>query len=779
MVQSMFARRAVLASSAGVAALLLAAPAFAAAAAAGADSTGSSTGVAEVVVTANKLNAVKVLDVPGAIQAITGDSLRKNGSSGFMDIANKIPGLSVQDLGPGDRKYVIRGINSTGEATTGIYYDEAVISGSNANDGGGFESDIRLYDLDHIEVLRGPQGTLYGAGSMSGTIRFVTKKPDLDSFGGYLNGEASGTQHGAGNDDLNGAINLPLIQGKLALRVVGWTLNDSGYIDQIRLGAGVAGSATPNGFLDKGVNNDDVKGGRVALRFQPIDNLTLDASYTNQSESSNGSSRYTPAGTAGFGIPGTSAVQGCDLCNTDVTRSPSTDNLQVYSLTAAYKFQYGTLTGTTNQYDRKLGFNFDSTPVLVSFGVPVPAESEEPQKRKVNSSEIRYASDFNFPVNFVIGGFRQYETNDLAVNVIKTNAQGWPIGMFSSSNAADALANPDGNTFFGRTDDRTITEYAGFGEATWKVTDKFTVIGGLRYFTENLEGVQEQTHPFGGFPAGTANLVPTPDAPQSFSKVTFKLNASYKFNDSLLIYATASQGFRGGGLNAISEPFEPIPTSYQPDSLWNYEAGAKGRLFDGKLDYQADAYAIFWYNIQVPETTADGAFTFTGNAGDAVVKGFEFEFDAHPMQYVTASFAGSYQDAYLIHGATAAQFALNPTLGLAGEKIPNVAPFQFSIGLNYTRPVTDTLTGTLAADIDYRSGTNSYFASNTFNIPLQSYVLLNLRAGLSMGPWSGNIFARNATNERAQISAINSTQDPDALLTVRPRTIGVNLTRTF
>lgn len=125
----------------------------------------------EVTVTANKLTATKVLDIPTSIQAISGDALQSAGVSGIMDVAGDIPGLSIQDLGPGDKKYVIRGINSTGAATTGVYYGDAVISGSNADDGGGFESDIRLYDMDRIEVLRGPQGTLYGAGSMSGTLR--------------------------------------------------------------------------------------------------------------------------------------------------------------------------------------------------------------------------------------------------------------------------------------------------------------------------------------------------------------------------------------------------------------------------------------------------------------------------------------------------------------------------------------------------------------------------------------------------------------------------------
>ena len=736
-----------------------------------AESTGD---ISEIVVTANKSDAQKVIDVPASIQAIDGNALQKAGISNFIDVAGEIPGLSVQDLGPGDKKYVIRGVNSTGDSTTGVYYDEAVISGSNANDGGGFESDIKLIDLNHVEVLRGPQGTLYGASSMSGTIKFVTNKPDLNNFGGYVTGETSNTSHGSENYDANGVLNLPIVDGMLALRAAGWKVEDSGFINQIRVGQ--------IGLL-KGVNNDDAEGGRVSLRFQPIESLTIDASVTQQSESSRGSSRYTPAGVTSWGAPGTpglAPVQGCDLCNTDVTQSPWKDELTIYSLTVDYAMSNGTITATTNQYNRKLDFQFDSTPVLIANGVPIAGQTLEPQRRDVNSSEIRYASKFDGPVNFVVGGFRQHETNDLVVNVLTTNGLGLPSGPFSSSNSADALSNPGvGDTFFGRFDNRTTTQYAGFGEVTWKVTPKLTVVGGVRYFTEDLEGNQEQTHPFGGFPPGQPVGVLIPDPSQSYNKITTKGNISYEFADWLLAYATASQGFRGGGLNARSLPFEPIPDSFAPDSLWNYEAGAKGRLFDGKLDYQVDAYQIRWYNMQAQETTADGAFNFTGNAGNAKINGVEFEFSGRLWDHLSGSVAGSYQDAYLVRGVSPAVYAANPTLGRTGEKIPNVAPFQFNLGLNYTAPLASDWNYTVAGDLSYRGSENAYFVSNPYNIKLNSYELLNMRASVTNGVWRATVFARNVTDERAQVSAINSQQDPDALLTVRPRTVGVSVTRNF
>ena len=742
--------------------------------------------LSEVVVTATKLGAADVIDVPASIQAITGATLQREDASGIMSIAGQIPGLAVQTLGPGDRRYIIRGIASTGSSTVGVYYGQAVITQGNGDDGGGFQPDIRLYDMNRIEVLRGPQGTLYGASSMSGTIRFIPNKPKLDRTYGYVTLEGSNTQHGGNNYNANGMLNLPIVANVLALRLVGWKLYNSGYVNQIRVGSGVtalvngvAVPVQPLGFL-KGVNYEKVGGGRAILRYRPSRNLTIDLNYTAQSGSSGGSSRWTPPGVTAFSGGTIEPVTGCDLCNTDVTQSPWADNLKVYGLTVRWRTHLGKLTATTNQFNRNTGFTFDSTPILASFAVPVPAETFEPRQRKSNSTEVRFATALDSPVNFVVGAFRQQTSMNLAVDVITTNALGLITGPFSSANSADALSYPGvGDTFFGRTDHRETVQWAGFGQATWKITHRWTAVAGARYFTENLSGFQVQTHPFGGFPPGTPSDVPVFDPNESFSKVTWMGNLSYKFGPAALLYATVATGFRSGGLNALSEPFEPVPKAYAPDSLTNYELGLKGRLLSGYLQYQLDGYLIHWNNIQVQLTTPDGAFVYQGNAGTAEVKGAEFEVKARPVRYLTASLAGSYQDAYLTQGATAVQKQLNPTLGVTGDKIPNVPDFQFNVMLDYTRPLVGNWIGTLGMNLSYRGAVNSYFSSNPFNLPLKAYTLTNLRAGVIYHRWSVTLFAHNVTNERAQVSAINSTQDPHALLTVQPRTVGITVTRRF
>ncbi len=338
----------------------------------------------EVVVTADKRGERSTQDVPVAIQAISGAQLAKTGAAEFSDYATQIPSLSYNDLGPGDKKYVIRGITSTGPATVGVYYDEAVITGANGNDGGGRQPDIRLFDLDRIEVLKGPQGTLYGASSMSGTIRYITRKPDLDAFGGYVEGETSDTEKGGTNYGINGALNLPIVTGKVALRVTGWDVDNSGFIDAVRIPAGVV----------KNINDETTRGGRLTLRWQALENLNIIATTTTQTLHAGGSARFTPSGSLSFADPNapTPQIPGGDLINTDLSRSPWDEKINVFGLTAEYTAGSGVLTATSNYFNRNIYFTFDSSPILFFFGVPIPGITIQPQERRLVSIACTWMS---------------------------------------------------------------------------------------------------------------------------------------------------------------------------------------------------------------------------------------------------------------------------------------------------------------------------------------------------------------------------------------------------
>jgi iron complex outermembrane recepter protein len=740
-----------------------------------ADESTSDDALEEITVTASKRGEESTLDVPGAIQAISGAQLARTGAEEFVDYAPQVPSLSYTDLGPGDKKYVIRGITSTGPATVGLYYDEAVITGSNANDGGGRSPDIRLFDLDRIEVLKGPQGTLYGASSMSGTIRYITMKPQLDELGGYAAAETSDTAEGGTNFGINGALNLPLVTDKLGVRITGWNVENSGYIDAVRI---------PSGPIED-ANDETTRGARIALRWQASENLNLIASTTVQSLDAGGSARFTPAGVMSFGddIAGFPSIPGGDLVNTDITQSPWDEKIKLYGLTAEYTGAGGIFTATSNYFDRNIDFVFDSSPILFFFGVPIPGITLQPQERRITSSELRYASAFSGPLNFVAGAFLQDEKSDFRVEVMKINESGEAAAPFSRLDSDDALQNPDGNTFFGRIDNDQTKQYAFFGEVNYAISERLSVLGGVRNFHSTLDSQNETTHPFGGFGPNIPVGVQTNSA--SASKTTFKGNISYKFTSAGLAYATVSEGFRVGGTNAADLPFASgIPPSYEPDSLVNYELGAKTELLDRKLRLNAAVYRIDWSDIQVLAIDQTGAFPFTTNAGTAEVKGFELEANAILAPGLQLDFGGSFQDAKLTEDQPL--IPNNPNLGKNGDRLPNVPRVQFNAALTYSFAVGGAAEMSLRADVSHRGKTDTQFnnaASNTipngFNVPLDAYDLVNLRANLSWNDWVVGLFAKNVTDERAEVDAIASSQDPLARITTRPRTVGLAVSKTF
>lgn len=732
----------------------------------GAAKPANSDGLEDIVVTATKSGAASLQKVPIAIQAISGETLGARGADNFAKFAGSVPSLQFDDLGPGDKKYIIRGVTSTGASTVGVYYDEAVISASNSNDGGGRNADIRLYDLERIEVLKGPQGTLYGASSMSGTIRYITNKPRLNLFEGNATSEIGATEKGGLNYNVHGTVNIPIVKDILGVRVTGWLDHQSGYIDQTRLATGRVNN----------VNDEHVTGGRALVRFRPSDAFTLTGSVTSQKLTSRGSSRYTPPGVLSFGTTGYPAVPGGDLINTDLTRSPLTDKLHIYSLTGEYTVPFGTITATTNWYDRRFDFNFDSSAILFYFGVPIPGITKEPQYRRVWSNELRYASHFDGPLNFVVGGFLQREKSNFEVQVVRSTPDGRAAGPFSRLNADDALTTPNGNTFFGRTDNQRVSQEALFGEITVKATDKLTGLIGARYFRSRQTAAQETTHPFGGFSASPVGVL---NNASKNSKVTYKFNVAYQAQPDILLYATAAQGFRTGGVNAADLPFASnIPRGYTPDSLWNYEAGAKTQFLDHRLRLNVAAYAIRWTDTQVRAVDSTGAFPFTTNAGRVNINGVEAELNASVAKGLEIDLGGSYQRAQLKDDQP--RIPGNPNLGLAGDTLPNVPKFQGNASVSYRFPLAREFEGILRADANYRGRTKTQFSnSSPFNVPLDEYVAVNLRASATSAVWSTSLFVSNLFDARAQIDAISSVQDPLARLTIRPRTYGLSLTRKF
>ena len=737
----------------------------------------------EVVVTARKKDESS-FDIPINITALGGEQLERLKARDFVDFAGSVPGLQFQDLGPGDKEYIIRGVNAKGPSTVGFYYDEAVVTASNQEDGGGRNVDIKLIDMDRIEVLNGPQGTLYGANSMAGTIKFIPKKPDLETFSSFLEADVSTTEEGGENYAVNGMVNIPL-GGSVGLRVVGWQFDNSGYIDQPRVFAGPRNN----------INDESTSGGRVMLRIQPNERLTLDVSYFAQHTEVGGSPRYTPKGVSPWSTDGVCGGPSCDflhfifpqakavpgftvtddLTNTDITTNYWEDEFSIASLILNYQFDFGTLLATTNLFERDLFFAFDSTPILVNFGVPIPGITLQPQTRDVWSSEVRFSSDLDGRFNFVTGVYIQREDVTFDVEVLTILPDGGPNGVFMPGNFTTPDTNAtfgSGNTFFGVNDTAELEQEAFFGEIYFDLTDRWELTAGLRYFQSDLRATAVETHSFSPAPG------PVGDSSGDEDALTFKVSMSYDINDDQMVYGTVSSGFRIGGLNRANLPFAPgIPESFDSDDLINYELGYKASLFGQRVRLSSALYFIDWSDMVLDQFDASGSIPFLTNVGDSEILGFEFNANASLSENLEFAIGGSVIDAELSEDQIPDALGNN---GMDGDSIPNIPTLQGYTSLSYRQSLSNGAEFSARADVNYRDGVDTKFnTASAFNVKLDSYALVNLAAFYEHNNWLLSAYIRNVTDERAQYDAISSAQDPLGIIGNRPRTIGVSIKRRF
>lgn len=721
--------------------------------------------VEEIIVTASKRGAQSLQDVPSAIQAFSADQIEDFGAVEFTDLATRIPGLTFQDQGPGDREYIIRGVNSRGTATTGVYFDESVITARNKQDGGGRQADIELHDLARVEVLKGPQGTLYGASSLSGTIRFIPNEPDATKYEGRVEGTVSNTRKGEASYHVNGMVNVPVVEDKLAIRAVGWVTRDGGFIDNDRLGL-------------EDINDNNVEGGRITAKFDPTPELSITASFLVQDREVEGSSRFNRGSLqAGFlqGLSdfGFQAFPVRDLANQEFTINNWEENLKLYSGKVEYDAGFGTFLATTSYFTRDILYRFDSTPILLFFGAPAQALTFEPQSRDQWASEIRFASSFDGPFNFVAGGFYMEEDKDFEVQVIATNDLGLPIGPFNTD--GDHFLDPTEAAIFGRQKTDDFDQFAFFGEATFDITEALQLVAGIRYFEADITSAARQTKPFVGFPPNNNPAFVVPGDTQD--KTTYKAGVNFQATEDVLFYFQAASGFRIGGTNdnAINPGNVDVPVTFGPDSLWNYEVGFKSAWFDNRLTFNGAFYLIRWKDIQVGDFDPSSPFPFVQNAGKAGIDGVEIELNARPIPEVDLFFGASYQNARLRE-----DFPEGETLGLDGDDIPNVPEFQANGGARVTKPVWDDVNAIAQFDFSYTDERDTLFRpTSPFNVHLDSYTLLNAKIGVEGERWQANLFVRNLTDKRAEVDAINSSQDPLSYHTVRPRTFGINVSTRF
>jgi iron complex outermembrane receptor protein len=761
----------------------------------------------EIVVTATKRGETDVQKLAESVYAIGGADLDLKRQADFESFAGSVPGLQFQDLGPGDAEYIIRGINGSGPSVVGAYFDEYVITASDQQDGGGKNAPIKLVDMERVEVLNGPQGTLYGSNSMAGNIRFIPRKPDSKKFDASFDGEWNNIANGGDGYNITGMINLPAITDLLAFRLVGYHEDRGGWIDQVRLQRTVGTTTTFDG-VDKDINATRISGGRLSARWTPSSALTIDAVYLKQNLNSDGSPRFTGSGVPAYpdqpaaiaALPGNSGFAPLpglasftpqdDFINTDITGSPRTDDFDLFGATVRYDAGFGNFSVASSRYTHDIRFVFDSTPILLFFGVPIPGVTVQPQQYKTAMTEARFASTFDSPVNFVAGAYYQKDENQFDVNVVTTDGNGGP-NPFNALNSDDTLVF-GGNTFFGRTRADSVEQKAFFGEATFKFADNWTLLAGLRYSDASLRSIQATLHGFGGapdLPVGGTQIGTTVNGNAvgletlSGSSTRPKFSLSWQATDDVLLYTLYSEGFRVGGINNSNQPFASgIPETFNSDALKNYEIGIKSRWLADRLQVNATLFNIDWNNIQVEPRDPEGNIPFTTNGGTAKVTGLEWSIESLLADQLTLSFTGTYffkheltEDQPVLPGAS--PFVI---VGRKGDEIPNTPDLQLYASLLYRTSIAGKATSFLL-DATYRGKTNTEFVpSNPFNIALDSYTLVNANARVDFTKqFQAGVFIKNLTDELAIYDGIGTFQDPAALVSAQPRTIGVNASYRF
>ena len=732
----------------------------------------SGGGIDEVVVTAEK-RASTVQQTPISITAVTGDQLLKEGIVDVERLASQTPGVAMASEGPGRTQFDMRGLSSSGGSspTVGFYLDDVPITppASQLAGAGKTEIDPNLYDLARVEVLRGPQGTLYGGSSMGGTIRLITNDPELTRFSGKVQGDLSGTQGGGVNYSGNFVVNIPIVDDKLALRVVGTEKADSGFIDRVV----VNNLAVPDANNNRGNplaaavtktypndNNDRTTAVRATLLYKPTDDLSVEGAVFHQrlttgALSAIDSTPGTMAHYEPFDVPESYLQQFNDF---NLRVKYDVGGVSIQSITS--EVQVNSFVKEDDAESQYFAFG-----PLGATGFATDNYTTEKHNSKQFNEELRLSSNYESKVQWVAGAFYSNFSDTQTI----ANRVNDLIPVYGTNNA------------FTDYEVDTLTQQALFGEINYQFLPELKATAGLRYFhyrnsfSQSATGLAAETGLFSGV-AGAYGLTP-------------KFTLTYTPDKDLLVYGTVSKGYRPGGPNL------PIPTSgiidctssYQqlglktepgtfgPDSVWNYEIGEKAKLFDGNVTVNSSLFYIDWSKMQLQTTLACGYY-FTGNSGSAFSEGGESE--------IAAKLGGGFKLLQSLGFTRAALSSLSlPGNSPLGQQLPDVPRWTFSTSLEWARELNSDLTLTALASNRFVDGEYDYSALPYTYTRKAPYDLVDARVGLMADSWSVALYVNNLLDRRA-ILGINRDQSQNnpyytRLFVSQPRTIGLTAETEF
>ncbi len=728
----------------------------------------------EIVVTARKREET-LQDAPLSIQAFDEERLEQLNVTSFEDYARFTPSVSFVSEGPGQSKIVIRGVaESTGAADGGgrasaaLYLDEQPITVDAQS------PDPRLVDIARVEVLSGPQGTLYGASSQSGTIRIITNRPDTREFGGYLEATLSATEGGEGSYDLNGAVNLPLLQDRLALRITGFDAEEGGFIDNV-LGTTPGGTVDNADLVGDDINGFRSSGGRIALRWEINPDWVATTSYVFQEVDVDGRSDYDP------GLGDLRAVRFFEETFSDEWDQTALTiegdvGFADLVVTGAYFSRRTAYINDNTAYDQYLTTTADYFP-LYDFGPDPTGFNEGGGTDERTTFEARLSSNGASRWNWIVGAFYQDAENGFVLNSHVTDYETSP--GFAVAVSYDPLLAPTDVYFYqvGQYDQQQI---ALFGELSYDFTDDLTVTVGGRWFRVDGDGQLRTQLPFGALSTivdGSGRPITTvEDSALPFSEEGFtpKLNVTYEFHDDLLVYATYSQGFRLGGANRQRLGLA-VPVQYDADLLTNYEFGWKSQTSDGRFTFNGAAFYMTWDDF-ISDIRNPNPATFyfvTANAGQAEIIGVEAEALWRPTDRLEIGGSATILNAELSEPSDVLAGGVPQ-----GARLPISPEFKWAVFAEYRAPIA-AWSGEAYIRGDYSYTGDSVNSIDPSAASTQdAHSLINLQAGFERDDWSLNLFVNNVTDERAELF-INPNFFDTRVTSNRPREIGITLRREF
>jgi iron complex outermembrane receptor protein len=694
----------------------------------------------EIVVTATK-RSERLIDIPQAVSAIRASTLTRAGAVRLEDYAASVPGVTISNnTGSGVQTQIIfRGISAGvgGNPVAAVYVDDAPITSATQLGSGGSFPDFDPADLERIEFLRGPQGTLYGAASLGGLLKFVTRKPDFDTLSGRAELGFTGADHGGLGGGARGRINAPLGEN-VALSASGFYRIDPGFIDNVLTGK-------------SNENESRARGGRVALAVRPVENVTIVGSAMYQAINADSVTTIDTdlSGRPLLGGLQVSRPRGASALTQRFTLYDLSINAQLDGFDVISDTSYGIQkSGTYVDYTRIIGGLLDSI-----SGQPIGtlgASVFQPFRTKKLTQEVRLQSTTTGFFDWQIGGFY---TREKANSLALVNPLYRQIGGSAANVGLPPLGEGEVNS--------TYREIAGFGNVTLNFTSKLSLSGGLRYSDIRQRNSQTLSGLLLGNSASSGG--------SSDHKLTFSVNPSYKITPNILVYGRVASGYRPGGANTTTND----PASYNPDTVVSYEVGTKGTLFDRLLTFDLDAFLIDWNDIQVQQSKIGPGGTplsFVGNAGKARSKGVEAAVTVAPMSGLTFDANIAYTDA-----------TFRNTVGpaVAGDRLPSSAKWTSQVGGEYRFDLTDGWKSFLGASYRYVGRRLGEFAGpGGARYVLPKYETVDLRAGVDKDGFEASLFVRNVADKRGYTGGFVFGPYATAAL-LQPRTMGLVLSKTF